>query len=136
MQLKVLFVDRRTTKTVAVSATAVIGILVGFLVVGVIGVYVGDEILKAANLSSTDPLYTAQQTVVETFNLGVTLCKSINITHILITMLITLTSLGILSLGWGYRAENCDHRLHRGHRVRPAPADRTDSQDRRHPVLG
>jgi hypothetical protein len=35
------------------NATAIIGLLVGFLVVGVIGVYVGDQMIAATNLQGT-----------------------------------------------------------------------------------
>jgi len=37
-----------------VNASAVIGLLIGFLVVGVIGVYIGDEMIAATNLSVFD----------------------------------------------------------------------------------
>jgi hypothetical protein len=42
----------------AVDATAVIGLLVGFLVVGIIGTYVGDQMISAANLTATNTAYT------------------------------------------------------------------------------
>jgi hypothetical protein len=42
----------------AVDATAVIGVLVGFLVVGIIGTYVGDQMIQATNLSGTLGAYS------------------------------------------------------------------------------
>jgi hypothetical protein len=38
-----------------VDATTIIGLLVGFLVVGTIGTYVGDQMISAANITGTSP---------------------------------------------------------------------------------
>ena len=78
------------------DATAVIGLLVGFLVVGVIGVYVGDQMISAANLSSTDTLYTSQVAVIETFQLGVTLCKIIVIVSVASIVFLLLQRTGLI----------------------------------------
>lgn len=40
------------------DATALIGLLIGFLIVGSIGIYVGEQILSTANLTHTTPVYT------------------------------------------------------------------------------
>jgi hypothetical protein len=79
-----------------VSATAIIGLLVGFLVVGVIGVYVGDQMISAANLSSTDTLYASQTSVIETFQLGVTLCKIIVIVSVASIVFTLLQRTGLI----------------------------------------
>lgn len=79
-----------------VSATAIIGLLVGFLVVGVIGVYVGDQMISAANLSSTDTLYQSQVSVIETFQLGVTLCKIIVIVSVASIVFTLLQRTGLI----------------------------------------
>ena len=79
-----------------VSATAIIGLLVGFLVVGVIGVYVGDQMITAANLSSTNKLYTSQTSVIETFQLGVTLCKIIVIVSVASIVFTLLQRTGLI----------------------------------------
>ena len=78
------------------DATAVIGLLVGFLVVGVIGVYVGDQMITAANLSTTDTLYTSQQAVIQTFQLGVTLCKIIVIVSVASIVFLLLQRTGLI----------------------------------------
>ena len=79
-----------------VSATAIIGLLVGFLVVGVIGVYVGDQMISAANLSTNDTLYTSQTSVIETFQLGVTLCKIIVIVSVASIVFTLLQRTGLI----------------------------------------
>jgi hypothetical protein len=79
-----------------VSATAIIGLLVGFLVVGVIGVYVGDQMISAANLSTSDTLYTSQTSVIETFQLGVTLCKIIVIVSVASIVFTLLQRTGLI----------------------------------------
>jgi len=79
-----------------VSATAIIGLLVGFLVVGVIGVYVGDQMISAANLSTSDTLYSSQASVIETFQLGVTLCKIIVIVSVASIVFTLLQRTGLI----------------------------------------
>ena len=78
------------------SATAIIGLLVGFLVVGVIGVYVGDQMITAANLSTSRPLYTSQTSVIETFQLGVTLCKIMVIVSVAAIVFTLLQRTGLI----------------------------------------
>lgn len=80
----------------SMSATAIIGLLVGFLVVGVIGVYVGDQMISAANLSSTDTLYSSQTSIIETFQLGVTLCKIIVIVSVASIVFTLLQRTGLI----------------------------------------
>ena len=79
-----------------VDATAIIGLLVGFLVVGVIGVYVGDQMVSAANLSSTATLYASQTSVIQTFQLGVTLCKIIVIVSVASIVFVLLQKTGLI----------------------------------------
>jgi large-conductance mechanosensitive channel len=78
------------------NATAVMGLLVGFLVVGVIGVYIGDQMIQAANLSESDTLYSAQDTVISTFTLGVTLCKVVVIVSVASIVFMLLQSVGLI----------------------------------------
>lgn len=78
------------------DATAIIGLLVGFLVVGVIGVYVGDQMISAANLSSTNVLYSSQTSIIETFQLGVTLCKIIVIVSVASIVFVLLQQTGLI----------------------------------------
>ena len=92
----------------SVSATAIIGLLVGFLVVGVIGVYVGDQMIRAANLtgptydlggnltSSGDVLYSSQVSIIETFQLGVVLCKIIIIVSVASIVFVLLQRTGLI----------------------------------------
>jgi hypothetical protein len=79
-----------------VDATAIIGLLVGFLVVGVIGVYVGDQMVQAADLETNASLYAAQQSVIETFKLGVTLCKIIVIVSVASIVFVLLQKTGLI----------------------------------------
>jgi hypothetical protein len=81
---------------VPVDATAIIGLLVGFLVVGVIGVYVGDQMISAAGLATNATLYASQQSVVETFALGVTLCKIIVIVSVASIVFVLLQKTGLI----------------------------------------
>jgi hypothetical protein len=78
------------------DATMVIGMLVGFLVVGVIGVYIGSEIVSAVNISENDSLYTSQTTIIETFELGVSLCKIIIIVSVAGLVFMLLQQLGLI----------------------------------------
>lgn len=78
------------------SATGLMGILVGFLVVGVIGVYIGDQMLTSASLNESDALYNSQQAVVETFTLGVTLAKVIIIVSIAAIIFVMLQNTGLV----------------------------------------
>ena len=77
-----------------VDATAVIGLLTGFLVVGVIGIYVGSQMITAANLSTSATLYASQTAVIETFQLGVTLCKIIVIVSVASIVFVLLQKTG------------------------------------------
>ena len=79
-----------------VDATAVIGLLVGFLVVGVIGIYVGDQMISAADLATDAALYTSQVAVIETFKLGVTLCKIIVIVSVASIVFVLLQKTGLI----------------------------------------
>ena len=78
------------------DATAIMGLLVGFLVVGVIGVYVGDQMISAANLDENDTLYSSQTSVIETFELGVTLCKIIVIVSVASIVFVLLQQTGLI----------------------------------------
>ena len=81
-----------------VDMVAIIGMMVGFLVVGVIGIYVGDQMLMAANqsISSNPQLHTAQINIVQTFELGVTLCKVIIIVAVAAIVFVLLQQTGVI----------------------------------------
>lgn len=57
------------------AATVLIGVLVSFLVMGIIGVFVCSEIIAQAEVNSTDPLYESQMSIIETFQMGINLSK-------------------------------------------------------------
>lgn len=78
------------------NATALMGTLVGFLVVGIIGIYIGDQMLDAASLNESDSLYSSQTTILDTFNLGITLCKVIVIVSIAAIIFIMLGKTGLI----------------------------------------
>ena len=86
----------------SMSATAIIGLLVGFLVVGIIGIYVGDQMIQAASLATNDTLYTSEQSIISTFQLGVTLCKIIVIVSVASIVFTLLQRTGLIpSFGGG-----------------------------------
>jgi len=78
------------------NATAIVGLLVGFLVVGVIGIYIGDAMVSAANLSDTDTLYSSQAVIIETFELGITLCKVVVIVSVASLVFLLLQKSGLV----------------------------------------
>jgi hypothetical protein len=104
-----------------VDATAVIGLLVGFLVVGVIGIYVGDQMVVATNITpqatwsghgttcgkdslgnhiaddvNCSELSDSAVAVIETFQLGVTLCKIIVIVSVASIVFVLLQKTGLI----------------------------------------
>jgi hypothetical protein len=104
-----------------VDATAVIGLLVGFLVVGVIGIYVGEQMIEATNITpnakwgahgsvcgidkngsiiATDrnctQLSDSAISIVDTFSLGVTLCKIIVIVSVASIVFVLLQKTGLI----------------------------------------
>jgi len=84
------------------DATAMIGLLVGFLIVGTIGVYTCSVMVDSVNLSESDPLYNSQQTIIETFELGINLCKIIIIVSIAGLVFLILQKMGLVpNLGGG-----------------------------------
>jgi len=119
------------------NPTAIMGTLVGFLVVGIIGVYIGDQMVESASLvpASTaffysngtevvstspdygntslgswtnvteDSLYGAQSTVIDTFSLGVTLCKLIIVVSVASIVFVTLQRTGLVPKFSGRKRE-------------------------------
>ena len=86
----------------SMSATAIIGLLVGFLVVGIIGIYVGDQMIQAASLATNDTLYSSELSIISTFELGVTLCKIIVIVSVASIVFTLLQRTGLIpSFGGG-----------------------------------
>jgi hypothetical protein len=124
------------------DATMIVGMLVGFLIAGVIGVYIGSAVTEVSSLnpstaaqtrwlntsdgryitdpldpwyanagngtwanisaSDADSLYGSQQTVIETFELGVSLCKIIIIVSVAGLVFMLLQHLGLIPrLGGG-----------------------------------
>lgn len=75
---------------------SVMGLLIGFTVVGLIGIVVGDSLIDATNTSggwagdSTD-------SIVATFQTGVTLCKIVVIVSVTLIIMKKLFSTGVLS---------------------------------------
>lgn len=54
-------------------ATAIVGVLIGFLILTQIGIFVCDAMIGASSVNDTSELYGAQETAIETF----TQCLSI-----------------------------------------------------------
>jgi len=78
------------------GATAIIGVLIGFLVVGVIGIYIGDAMINAAELDENDALYASQLEIIDTFALGITLCKIIVIVSVAGIIFSVLQATGLI----------------------------------------
>jgi len=88
-----------------IDLVSVMGLLIGFLVVGVIGTYVGDQMIQVANQT---PLQGADaqsiQTVIQTFGLCVTLCKIIVIVSIAAVIFVLLGHTGLIPSGGSSRS--------------------------------
>lgn len=81
------------------DALPLIGLMVGFLVVGVIGIYVGDSLMTAANLNGLNPnspLNAATANITQTFEMGVTLCKIIVIVSVAAIVFVLLGRTGLI----------------------------------------
>jgi len=86
------------------DATTMIGLLVGFLIVGTIGVYTCSVMISSVDLDENDSLYSSQQTIIETFELGINLCKIIIIVSIAGLVFLILQKMGLVpNLGGGGR---------------------------------
>jgi hypothetical protein len=55
------------------QATAIVGVLIGFLILTQIGIFVCDAMIEAASVNTSSDLYTAQTEAIQTF----TQCLSI-----------------------------------------------------------
>lgn len=78
------------------EATLLVGMLIGFLVVSVIGLYVGDALISATNLSADDPLYESQVTILSTFNQCIELVRIVLIVGIIAVAFRYLQSAGLI----------------------------------------
>lgn len=78
------------------QATKLMGFLVGFLIVGVIGIYIGDQMLASSSLNESDALYSSQAAVIETFQLGVTFAKVLVIVCVAGLVFLVLQKTGLV----------------------------------------
>lgn len=86
------------------EATAIVGLLVGFLIVSVIGLYVGDAMVQAANISGDSPLVESQTAVLETFSQAMTLVRIVLIVAIVAVIFRYLQGSGLIP-GFGGRQQ-------------------------------
>ena len=49
------------------QATAIVGVLIGFLILTQIGIFVCDSMIEAASINNTSELYEAQTEAIDTF---------------------------------------------------------------------
>jgi len=49
------------------QATAIVGVLIGFLILTQIGIFVCDAMIEAASINNTSELYEAQTEAIDTF---------------------------------------------------------------------
>ena len=49
------------------QATAIVGVLIGFLILTQIGIFVCDSMIEAASINNSSDLYDAQQEAIDTF---------------------------------------------------------------------
>ena len=78
------------------EATAIVGLLVGFLIVSVIGLYVGDAMVGAANINESSQLYDSQTAIMETFAQGITLVRIVLIVAIVAVIFRYLQGSGLI----------------------------------------
>lgn len=78
------------------SATSLMGFLVGFLIVGVIGIYIGDQMIASSSLEENDSLYSSQAAIIETFQLGVTFAKVLVIVCVAGLVFLVLQKTGLV----------------------------------------
>ena len=86
------------------EATAIVGLLVGFLIVSVIGLYVGDAMVEAANINESGPLGASQTAVLETFTQAMTLVRIVLIVAIVAVIFRYLQGSGLIP-GFGGRQQ-------------------------------
>lgn len=78
------------------EATMIVGLLVGFLMVSIIGIYVGDALVSATNLSETDPLYESQVSILDTFNQCISLVRIVLLVAIVAVVFRYLQGSGLI----------------------------------------
>ena len=76
--------------------TYVIGGLVTFIVMGTIGVYVASMLVTTMNLATNDPMYSSQQSLIATFELGITMIRILVIISIIVVVWLLLQQAGIV----------------------------------------
>ncbi len=79
------------------EATAIVGLLVGFLIVSIIGLYVGDAMLGAANITDEDsPMYESKEAIISTFSQAITLVRIVLIVAIVAVIFRYLQGSGLI----------------------------------------
>ena len=67
-----------------------------FIVMGTIGVYVASMLVTTMNLASDDPMYGSQQSLIATFELGITMIRILVIISIIVVVWLLLQQAGIV----------------------------------------
>lgn len=84
------------------EATAIVGLLVGFLIVSVIGLYVGDAMVDAAAIDNESQLWNSQVAILDTFTQAITLVRIVLIVAIVAVIFRYLQGSGLIP-GFGGR---------------------------------
>lgn len=75
---------------------SVMGLLIGFIIVGLIGIYIGGELITITNVTGSWA-GESSTSIVETFEIGVLLCKIVVIVSVATIIMKKLFSSGIIS---------------------------------------
>ena len=76
----------------------IMGALLGFLVAGTIGIFVGETMVQSTNLEEGATLSGSQTEIIETFTLGIALCKIIVIVSVAGMVFTSLRRLGFIPM--------------------------------------
>ena len=77
-------------------ATAIVGVLIGFLILTQIGIFVCDAMIGASSVNDTSELYEAQETAINTFVQCLSIVRILLIVAIVAVVFQYLQSAGLI----------------------------------------
>ena len=84
------------------QATAIVGVLIGFLILTQIGIFVCDSMIEAASINNSSQLYDAQETAIDTFIQCLSIVRILLIVAIVAVVFQSLQGAGLIP-GFGGR---------------------------------
>lgn len=84
------------------QATAIVGVLIGFLILTQIGIFVCDSMIEAASVNDTSDLYEAQTEAISTFTQCLSIVRILLIVAIVAVVFQYLQGAGLIP-GFGGR---------------------------------